>query len=131
MIRLIETGISEDCYTADDLFTDLENGIWGELKTGKPIDVYRRNLQKVYIDKITDFLKPAKATVVSIPAGTLYASTSRSVALEQTDMPSITRGHLESLQASIKKAIPLETDKMSKYHLKDILKRIDLALDPK
>jgi hypothetical protein len=131
MIRLIETGISEDCYTADDLFTDLENGIWGELKTGKPIDVYRRNLQKVYIDKITDFLKLAKATVVSIPAGTLYASTSRSVALEQTDMPSITRGHLESLQASIKKAIPLETDKMSKYHLKDILKRIDLALDPK
>ncbi len=51
--------------------------------------------------------------------------------LEKTDLPSIARGHLEILKASIKKAIPLETDKMSKYHLKDVLQRIDLALDPK
>ncbi|GLU51012.1 zinc-dependent metalloprotease [Dyadobacter frigoris] len=130
-VRLMETGISSKYYTIDDLFTDIDSGLWSEVKTGQVIDIYRRNVQKIYVEKLIDLLKPGKATVVSIPAGALYASNSRVVELEKTDLPSVARGHLESLKASIKKAIPLETDKMSKYHLKDVLQRIDLALDPK
>jgi len=130
-VRLMETGTSSRYYNVDDLFTDLENGIWSELRAGQPIDVYRRNLQKVYAEKMIDLLKPGKANVQSIPPGVTYGFSSRSVELEKTDLPSIARGHLELLSTSIKKAIPLETDKMSKFHLKDVLKRIDLALDPK
>lgn len=130
-VRLMETGISNKYYTEDDLFTDLESGIWAEIKSNQPIDVYRRNLQKVYAEKLIDLLKPGKANVQSIPPGVTYGFSTRVVELEKTDLPSIARGHLEILRASIKKAIPLETDKMSKYHLKDVLQRIDLALDPK
>ncbi|MBE9466042.1 zinc-dependent metalloprotease [Dyadobacter subterraneus] len=130
-VRLMETSTSSKYYSIEDLLADLDTGIWGEIKTGQAIDIYRRNLQKIYAEKLVDLLKPGKATVASIPTGALYASSSRVVELEKTDLPSIARGHLEVLRASIKKAIPLETDKMSKYHLKDVLQRIDLALDPK
>ena len=130
-VRLMETGISAKYYSIDDLLTDMDTGLWSEVKTGQTIDIYRRNLQKIHVDKLIDLLKPGKATVVSIPAGALYASNSRVVELEKTDLPSVARGHLEILKASIKKAIPLKTDKMSIYHLKDVLQKIDLALDPK
>lgn len=129
--RLMETGISAKYYTQDDLFTDLESGIWSEIKTAQPIDVYRRNLQKIYAEKMIGLLKPGKANVQSIPPGVTYGFSTRVVELEKTDLPSIARGHLEILKGSIQKAIPLQTDKLSKYHLKDVLQRIDLALDPK
>lgn len=130
-IRLMETGISPKYYTIDDLLTDVENGIWTEIKTAQPIDAYRRNLQKIYTEKLITQLKPGKTTTSYIPPGALYATASRMVDLEKTDLPSIARGHLEILKSSIQKAIPLQTDKLSKYHLKDVLQRIDLALDPK
>lgn len=130
-VRLMETGISSKFYNEDELFTDLENTIWAGLNTGQPLDIYQRNLQKVYAEKMINLLKPGKATVQSVSPGTVYASSTRVVELEKTDLPSIARGHLETLRASIKKAIPLEKDKMSRYHLKDVLQRIDLALDPR
>lgn len=130
-VRLMETGTSAKYYTTDDLFTDLESGIWSEIKTGQAIDIYRRNLQKVYTEKLVDLLKPGKANVQSIPVGVTYGFSTRVVELDKTDLPSIARGHLELLRTSLRKAVPLETDKISKYHLKDVLQRIDLALDPK
>jgi hypothetical protein len=130
-VRLMETGITSKYYTQDDLFTDLESGIWSEIKTAQPIDIYRRNLQKVHAEKMIELLKPGKASVLSIPPGVTYGFSTRVVELAKTDLPSITRGHLEVLKSSIQKAIPLQTDKLSKYHLKDVLQRIDLALDPK
>ncbi|MDQ6481970.1 zinc-dependent metalloprotease [Dyadobacter sp. LHD-138] len=130
-VRLMETGISAKYYTQDDLFTDLASGIWSEIKTTQPIDVYRRNLQKVYTEKMIGLLKPGKANVQSIPPGVTYGFSTRVVELEKTDLPSIALGHLEILKGSIQKAIPLQTDKLSKYHLKDVLQRINLALDPK
>jgi len=128
--RLMETGISSKFYTEDELFTDLESNIWTGIKSGQPLDIYQRNLQKVYADKMINLLKPGKANVQSIPPGTVYASSVRVVELDKTDLPSIARGHLEILKTLIQKAIPVQTDKITKYHLKDILQRITLALNP-
>ncbi|RFS13735.1 zinc-dependent metalloprotease [Emticicia sp. C21] len=131
-VRLMETGATNPAnYNLDDLMTDLRGGIWAELKTKKPIDVYRRNLQKVFTEKLITLLTPTNTTVLSIPPGVTYGYTTRVVDLKKTDLPSITRAHLESLKAEIKAALPLTTDKMSKYHLQDVLKRIENGLDPK
>jgi hypothetical protein len=130
-VRLIETGISPKYYTLDDMFTELESGVWSEVKAGAPIDVYRRNLQKLYTEKLISLLKPAKANVQSVPVGVTYGYSVRVVELEKTDLPSITRAHLNSLRNSIQAAIPKTTDKMSKYHLQDLSQRIKSALDPK
>ncbi|WP_149241377.1 zinc-dependent metalloprotease [Dyadobacter sp. 32] len=130
-VRLMETGLSSKYYTLDDLFSDLESGIWEEAKKGTPIDLYRRNLQKVYIEKLIALQKPAKANVLSIPVGVTYGFSTRVVELEKTDLPSVSRAHLEGLKTTIQQAIPKTTDKISKYHLLDVLQRIKLALDPK
>ncbi|OJV18947.1 MAG: zinc-dependent metalloprotease [Dyadobacter sp. 50-39] len=130
-VRLMETGISAKNYTLDDLFTDLEAGIWSEIKTGKSIDLYRRNLQKVYAEKLISLLKPGRANVQSIPVGITYGFSTRSVELEKTDLPSIARAHLESLKTAVNAAAVKSTDKNTKYHLQDVSQRIKQALDPK
>jgi hypothetical protein len=130
-VRLMETGLSAKNYTLDDLFTDLENGIWSEAKTGKSIDLYRRNLQKVYAEKLIDLLKPGKANVLSVPVGITYGFSTRVVELEKTDLPSVARAHLESLKTTLQGAIARSTDKNTKYHLQDVHQRLKQALDPK
>ncbi|GGN14460.1 glutaminyl-tRNA synthetase [Dyadobacter beijingensis] len=130
-VRLMETGVTAKNYTLDDLFTDLEAGIWSETKTGKAIDLYRRNLQKVYAEKLISLLKPGRANVQSIPVGITYGFSTRSVELEKTDLPSIARAHLESLKTSITAASAKSTDKNTRYHLRDVSERIKQALDPK
>ncbi len=49
--------LGKQTYTPIDLFTDLRTGIWSELSTGKTIDVYRRNLQRAYIERLEYLMK--------------------------------------------------------------------------
>jgi Met-zincin/Domain of unknown function (DUF5117)/Domain of unknown function (DUF5118) len=132
MVRLFEgSSINKNNYTVDELMTDVRNGIFTELKSNKPIDIYRRNLQKVFIDKVTGLLNPGNAPVRSVPVGVTYGFNSRTVNLNQTDLPSIARGQLVSLKSNIKAAAAKSTDRLSKLHLLDLVSRIDKALDPK
>ncbi len=132
MVRLFEgSSINKNNYTVDELMTDVRNGIFTELKLNKPIDIYRRNLQKVFIDKVTGLLNPGNASVRSVPVGVTYGFNSRTVNLNQTDLPSIARGQLVSLKSNIKAAAAKSTDRLSKLHLLDLVSRIDKALDPK
>jgi hypothetical protein len=131
VVRLLETG-KEGNYTLDDLMTDLQSGIWSELKTQKPIDIYRRNLQKVFAERVIGFLSPKDPiTFQYIPPGAAYGFTTRRVDLKTTDLPSIARGHLESLLSEIRAAISASPDKLSRYHLEDVANRLDTALHPK
>jgi hypothetical protein len=131
IVRLLETG-KEGNYTADELMTDLRASIWSELKTQKPIDIFRRNLQKVFVEKVAALLSPKDpATLMYVPPGQAYGFTVRRVDLKTTDLPSIVRGQLESLLSEIRAAIGAAPDKMSRYHLEDVANRIDSALHPK
>jgi len=57
MDRIIEeeATLGPKAYTVTEMLHDLQSGIFSELATGKPIDVYRRNLQKAYVNKIVSF----------------------------------------------------------------------------
>ena len=132
MVRLLETSMaSKDNYSVDELITDLNKGIFSELKSKNSIDMYRRNIQKVYIDKMIDLLKPGNATVRSVPVGVTYGFNTRTVNLAETDLPSIARGQLISLKNDLKMSLPRMTDRMSKYHVLDLISRINEALNPK
>ena len=132
MVRLIETSsMSKSNYTVDELISDLKNGIFSELKGSGSIDVYRRNIQKLYVDKMIELLKPGTAMVRAVPVGVTYGFTTRKVNLAQTDLPSIARGQLNSLKNEMKLASSRMNDRMSRYHLQDLISRIGEALDPK
>jgi len=114
-------------YGIDEMIDDLKKGVWSELNTKRPIDTYRRNLQKAYADKLINLLNPSVPVITGLPAGFMipFADT------KNTDVTSVARGQLRALQAEINAAIPGIGDRMSKYHLQDISERIKRALDPK
>ena len=115
-------------YSVDDLLTDAKKGVWSELVTGAPIDIYRRNLQKVYIQSLVDLLNPPPP--MPPPAGLPRGLIIFTGDLKNTDVPSEARAQLVELKAEIAGAIIKETDKVSKYHLQDVEERIKEALNP-
>ena len=132
MVRLMEASSQgKEFYSVDDLMTDLRNGIFSELKTNAPIDIYRRNMQKLYVGKLIDLLTPGNTSVRSIPVGASSRPRTRQLDLDETDLPSITRGQLISLKSALKASALKTTDKLSKLHLQDLAFRIEKALDPK
>ena len=123
-----EAKTGSQAYSIAELFSDLKKGIWSELPARKPIDVYRRNLQKSYINILTGLLNPpTSGQTVSVPGITITISSGP----DKSDIKSVVRAHLVSLKNEVNAAVAGITDPMSKYHLQDVSKRIDNALNPK
>lgn len=97
-------------YTMLNLFDDTRIGIFSELKSGSKIDPYRRNLQRAYLDKMLDLLalKDDK--------------------YNQTDIKALARGTLNNLKKEIDQAVRKQSDQVTKYHLEDLLMRIEKGL---
>src|SRR5688572_2810714 len=123
-----ETAIGNNAYKMTDLFSDLKKGIWSELSARKTIDVYRRNLQKSYVNVLSNLLNPP-ATTISLGGGGFNVTPT--VNTDKSDIRSLVRAHLSSLRAEVNAAAAAMTDPMSRYHLQDVSKRIDDALNPK
>ncbi|WP_066404365.1 zinc-dependent metalloprotease [Flavisolibacter tropicus] len=126
LARMIEASerFGSTNYSALELIADLKAGIFSELRTGSATDMYRRNLQKAYVERVIALL-PTDA------AATPSASPVPVINTKNTDVPSIARGHLTELLAEVRSAINRTNDKVSKYHLMDIAQRIDQTLNPK
>ncbi len=118
-------------YTIDEMMDDVRKGVWSELSNRKTIDPYRRNLQKAYAEKLIDLITPANApaALVLVIGGRVFGPTT--VNTKNTDVTSVVRGQLRTLQSEVNAAIPGTADRMSKYHLQDVSDRIKKALDPK
>ena len=136
MQRLIESSaLNTNAYNLDDLFTDLRKGIWSELSTRKTIDNFRRNLQKAHAEKLISLLNPSAnppaAGGFGFSSPFFPASPASPVAdPKKSDVISLSRAHLSALKSEITAALPGTTDKMSRYHLQDMLVRINQGLDP-
>lgn len=114
-------------YTVEDLVGDLHKGIWKELTTHQAGDVYRRNLQKTYVESLITIMNPVAAAPMTIGGFTISFGPNT----KSTDLPSIARAELTSLRSQILAAIPVTGDKLNKYHLQDVAERIRQALNPK
>jgi hypothetical protein len=115
-------------YTVEELLADVKKEIWKELSTHGAIDPYRRNLQKAYVEALIALANPAPPQSTTIAPGFTITF---GVNTKNTDLTSIGKGELEELRARLLSAIPATTDKISRYHLKDLAERIKLALNPK
>jgi hypothetical protein len=118
---------ADKAYSAIELLNDVQGGIFGELKTKRPIDTYRRALQKSYVNKLNTMLNPAPATGLVILS---FGGASGSSAASRSDLPAIARGQLTKLRNDVNAAIPGTTNTMSRLHLIDLLENIKDALDP-
>jgi hypothetical protein len=113
-----------------ELLNDVEEGLFTELKSKKPIDNYRRKLQKSYVDKLNNILNPASSS------GGLFISFGRSGSLSpselsRSDIPAIVRAQLSALKTQVSASVASTNEKMSRIHLIDLLERIKDSLSPK
>ena len=120
----------ESAYKITDLFNDLNASIFTELKSNQTIDVYRRNLQKVYVDKLISILKPAPVITSAAAMMTRGRSEQEGLSPAQTDVVSVVKGQLKELGTMIDTGANSATG-LNKYHLQDLSDRIKNALDIK
>jgi hypothetical protein len=113
-------------YSVGELLGDLRGGVWSELTQGNPrIDVYRRNLQRAYLEAVENTLNPPPP-----PPG---ASPQLMQQLQQQRWPSdvrpLLRGELADLDRAIEAAIARTNDSMTRLHLRDVRMEIERLLD--
>ncbi|NNC69269.1 MAG: zinc-dependent metalloprotease, partial [Flavobacteriaceae bacterium] len=130
MARMIEneTLNGNEAYTLLNMMSDLRSGVWSELRTGRTIDTYRRNLQRAHLDRLNYLMTIEKQNLPNFNSP--YFKPTR-VTINQSDIRSVARAELERLKRDIRASISITRDRMSRYHLQDALERINRILDPK
>ncbi|WP_405200418.1 zinc-dependent metalloprotease [Christiangramia sp. LLG6405-1] len=128
MARLMENEEinGKDAYSLLDMMTDLRKGLWSEVYNGRSIDRYRRNLQRAYVEKMGELMTEEQD---EIPARYRSWVTRSNVNVAQSDIRPVVRGELTTLQRQLRNTAN-SGDTLTRYHKQDLLKRIDLILNP-
>lgn len=128
MARLIEaqTLNENEAYALTDMTRDLRQGIWSELRSGKKIDTYRRNLQRAHIDRLA-YLMTADNQSGRTSSPYIKAT---AVNTSQSDIRAVVRAELKTLQSAVRSGLNKTGDRLSRIHLQDALERIDTILNP-
>ncbi len=127
--RLIDAETTQDeYYSALDMLGDTRKGIWSEMSRGTSVDLYRRNLQRSYLDRMeylmTDEGPKRRPSRSGFEGGLTYN-------VSTSDVRPLVRGELKSLRSQLRAARNSGVDKETKYHYEDAIARIDMLLDPK
>jgi hypothetical protein len=129
--RLVEyealAGPRGDSYTVAEYLADLRGGIWTELTQRSPtVDVYRRTLQRVYLEAAERAINPPTPPASASPQVRAAAEAART-----SDARALLRGELAELQRLTEAAANRTSDAMTRLHLRDINLEIRRILDPR
>jgi hypothetical protein len=113
-------------YGLEDFFADMQRGIWAELSQGTTTTIYRRNLQKIHLDQLIRLLDEGQESEGNI--STFFRSTS-SVNPALSDIRSLSLGTLTELHQQLKRQSRKTSDRLTRYHYLDCMKRIGKALE--
>tara|TARA_A100001035_G_scaffold103913_1_gene81357 strand:- start:3093 stop:5513 length:2421 start_codon:yes stop_codon:yes gene_type:complete len=129
MARMIENEAlnGNNAYTIENFMNDVKNGIWSELRNGKKIDVYRRNLQRTYIQRLGYIM----ANEQPRRQGSFWANYTTPVNVAVSDIRSSTLGTLLNLRKELSKSVKKYSDQNTKNHLTYCIGLINNALNPK
>ena len=124
MARLIENEAinGKNAYSLIEMMTDLRKGIFNEVYKNKTIDVYRRNLQLAYLDRISYLMSNEQGSTPSWARN--YVT---SVKVSQSDIRTVAANQLIELRKDLKKH-KNKSDKMTKMHLEMVRNKISSIL---
>ena len=109
--RMIDAEIIEtEFYTVSDMLRTLRKGVFSETKKTQNVDLFRRNLQKSFIDRMGILMNDSNT--------------------KNTDISSIVRGELVTLKYIISIASKRAISTMTKYHYRDCIHKIEMLLNP-
>lgn len=120
--RLIDhNAIDANNYSALDMLRDVRSGIWSETKSASNVSVFRRNLQRAYLDRMTylmtEDLNPQRSRQ--------YYN------VNQSDVRALIRAELNQLKQILSRATKGNVNTETIYHYRDCIERIKNVLDPK
>ena len=129
MMRMAEneTLNGNKAYSLVSMMSDLRQGIWSELRSGKNISIYRRNLQRAHVERLITLLNANDVRKVN---GSSYVK-STAVTAKQSDIIPVVRGELNRIKRNAQNASGSASNTINRYHLQDIAERIETALNPK
>ncbi len=101
-------------YSALDLFTDTRKALFDNSK----MDIYKRNLQRAYVERMEYLMTQDDARTADYN-------------IAQSDVRALVRGELEALKSTLRSKANASRSTVDRYHFKDLTARVDLILDPR
>ncbi len=112
MKRLIEQEAFDgaEAYGLNEMLDDLRGALWRETGDGEASDAYRRNLQRVHLERLAELMKDEDALA--------------------TDVAPAVRGQLDALAREASAGAGRTRDRATRLHYRDVLARIEAILEP-
>ena len=114
VLRLVEQEALDGAaaYAPLDFLADVRKGVWSEVYGTGParVDAYRRNLQRAYVDTLSNRINGSQA--------------------QSDDARAFFRGELKTLDTDLSAAAARQTDRATQLHIDDVRNQIARALDP-
>lgn len=123
MARMLENEAMNDAdaYSLVTMMSDLRAGLFSELRSRQAIDIYRRNLQRAYVERLEFIMTEDQSS------GRFFSGTRVNVG--QSDIRAVVRAELKDLKRDLQNN--RLRDRMSSIHSEDLVERINMILDPK
>jgi hypothetical protein len=130
MARMLEMEAAatsrRNVYPLAEMLTDLRRGLWKEIYAGQSIDIYRRRLQRTYLEAMASKINPPApaAAPAGFPGG-------GGGAVSTADVRPLLKAEMRDLDRELTAAIARTSDRASRAHLQDARDQIKQMLDPK
>ncbi len=123
--RMVEAeAIDGGGYPLPAYMDDLRADVWAELDDRRPaIDVYRRNLQRGYVERLAALMTEDER---DLPSSVAYLG----VDVSQSDVRAAARSALRAVQRDARQSLGRVQDEATRDHLEDVVARVDETLDP-
>lgn len=127
MGRLVELqSLGIGTYSLPEYLADVRNGVWTELGNGKTPDVYRRALQRAWIERM-EYVMTQEPTPPTLPPG-FRGTITPTADISLSDMRALVRQELAGVRARLLAA--RSGDAVTRAHYADAAIRIKRILDP-
>jgi hypothetical protein len=127
--RLVEYELlatrDETPYSLPELLTSLRRSVWSELYRGAAVGVYRRSLQRSYLEAVERSLNPPAVTIQFPPQG---GGPPAPPVTTNSDVRPALRGELLELERAANAAANRSGNAMTRLHWRDIGFEIDRIL---
>ncbi len=118
-----------NAYPLIEYLGDLKRAMW----TGASPDASRRQLQRVYLQRLEALIDPPAAAAAApgggAPSRPIPFITAPNVA--QSDLPALARAQLREIQRDARAAVVAATGAVERAHWNDIIDRVTKILDPR
>ena len=118
--KLINGNLS---YSVQEMILDINKSIWGDLSNTNPTDLYKRNLQKSYVNIFIDMMENEKTQ------SNYYKRFGANIKFSESDIRPIILGELRDLQEKFKIKTKKTKDKETRNHLQYLKMMIDEVIN--